>query len=1330
MGNDIEIRVRVANNTAAGLTAVNNSLRRLRDEAQDAGRGLDGLTARATAATVALRALKDAAQDASRALRSLNTAARNADGRLDTMSTRSRTLRRDTDDLDGSMRRLTTTMGGLRTSSGSINLTASSNGMNGLRKAALLLSPALIPIAAATVPIIASAGAATVALGVFTAAVIGQVSAAQGAADAQGKYTAAVEKYGPASEQAAQAQNEWLTSVKKLDPETRKAGAAMQVFNDATRQWSKDLAGSTMPVFTKGMATLGGLLPQMAPLVRSTSTELDRLMTVLAGGVASDGFSAFMTSFSEFASGALSKATDGLVRFMRTMSGGGGSSQFTEFMAYVKEVGPQVGETLGNLGRALAHVVAAASESGVSILSVVNAFSRLVNAIPTEALSNLLQFVLVLKAVKIAAAGFGTVGGALGGFGTSIAAMAAASTAAGGGLAGLAAAFGTLSRAAKVALIGSGIGILVVVLSELSEMSRKAPPDVDKLTTSLRAFAAGGVVSGEAARSFGKDLSGLGDALQKVKDPKGLDQVQQSIMSFFGTDSTPVKDAKENIDALDQSLANLVKNGQADLAASALDNITAQMKKQGFSSEDVTSQLDNYKAALADQAFEAQLAAEAQGLFGEQAAAVQTKLDAQKASADGLRGAIQALNEVQRQGLGGMIGFEAAIDAAAKAATDNAGALSMTDGHLDLNSENARNAATALQDLASRTDEAAASARESGSSWETVSGIYERGRSSFIDAAQTMGLTKEQAKQLAEQIMNIPDSKSTKYEMNVEDAKAGLEAFNAAVKKTPGAKSVTLKTLSQGAESILEAFGLKVKRLPDGSVKVTAKNGQAISGIADVAGAISHLDGRTATTYVVTKYRIQGNPNIPSGTYLGSTAGRSANGNIYAGRSYADGGMEQHVAQIAQPTFRMWAEPETGGEAYIPLSPAKRPRSRAIAEETVGILGGQVEWFAKGGMSDAMKSARSGLRGQMSISALGRAAGYKRTEMEKALGAPSDLGSLVSALNQLRGDIKAAFSGKAESRLLKTLNSVGGSLIKYEKQLTAVNKSLEKAKDKLNDLKSSAASLASSVKGGILSAANITSGNAGKNVTVGSIVQGLTDNRDKATAFSKALTGLKSKGVASSLIQQIAEAGIEGGGLETAGALLSAGSNDIEAINSLQSQISSAATAAGKTTADSVYGQAIKAQTAATARLQKSQDKLEKTMAGLAKTMERAISRALGGKASGGIVGAAASGGIRSNLTWVGEQGPELLDLPAGARVWSNADSRRKAAAPWASMLNSPRRAGAAASGAAVAVQPIVVHQTITLDGKVVARAVFEPLKEEIRGRGGNVQNSLGQPGR
>lgn len=50
-----------------------------------------------------------------------------------------------------------------------------------------------------------------------------------------------------------------------------------------------------------------------------------------------------------------------------------------------------------------------------------------------------------------------------------------------------------------------------------------------------------------------------------------------------------------------------------------------------------------------------------------------------------------------------------------------------------------------------------------------------------------------------------------------------------------------------------------------------------------------------------------------------------------------------------------------------------------------------------------------------------------------------------------------------------------------------------------------------------------------------------------------------------------------------------------------------------------------------------------------------------GGLAHGGIKGAA-SGAMSSDLTWVGENGPELLDLPPGTRVNSNPDSTRMAA--------------------------------------------------------------------
>lgn len=46
------------------------------------------------------------------------------------------------------------------------------------------------------------------------------------------------------------------------------------------------------------------------------------------------------------------------------------------------------------------------------------------------------------------------------------------------------------------------------------------------------------------------------------------------------------------------------------------------------------------------------------------------------------------------------------------------------------------------------------------------------------------------------------------------------------------------------------------------------------------------------------------------------------------------------------------------------------------------------------------------------------------------------------------------------------------------------------------------------------------------------------------------------------------------------------------------------------------------------------------------------------GNAAGGIVGAAV-GGIHNGLRWVGEQGPELMDVPAGTTVHSAADSQR-----------------------------------------------------------------------
>ncbi|MFF4834109.1 phage tail protein [Streptomyces sp. NPDC001315] len=1221
--------------------------------------------------------------------------------------------------------------------------------INGLKATLLSLAPAAVPVAAAMAPIVTQAGAAALAVGAFGAAIVPQISNLSDAAKAQTKYTDAVRQYGRGSEQAAKAALAQQQTLASMPAATQHAAAAWSNLSEQFKGFSDSTAKFTMAPVEKSFAILGQIIPKLTPMVQGTSTQLSRLMDVAGGGVNSAAFDTLSKKVSDFSNTALKGATDRAIHFMRVLSEGNASGPIASFFEYARKQGPAVKELLGNVSEAVSNLMQGAAQAGPGLLTLVNAMAKLVASMPPELVGTLMQIYAAFKLIKLAGAGIGVIGDGLQSVATRMAALRAASVAAGGGVAGLRAAFASLGAAAKASVVVAGIGLLAVGVQKLAEKARGAPPDVDKLALSLKNLAATGKATGELKASVGdvgdfvkklnslkQEQASLDKGLSWAKGIAGIGPIIDAVtpkIDDLVNGSKSMGAAKDDFAAFDKALAQNASNGHATEMAAQFKQYETALKKAGYTQKEINALFPAYTSVVADAKYEQQMAAQSMGLFGSAAQAAQAKLDAQKSSADGLRQSIVALNDAQRQGLGGMIGFEAAIDAAAKAATDNAGALSMTHGVLDLNSEKARSAASALQDLADKTDSAASSARESNASWETVNGIYSRGREELIKQAHAMGLTTDEAKILADQILQIPD-KTTTVKMNTEDALAGLTAFNEAVTKTPNAKSVTLKTLSSSAEAILESFGLKVKRLPDGSVTVSAKTGAALGGIAGVAAAIARLKDKTVTLTTVTRFTTQGTSSKVAPAHRDYAAGGRVRGYASGGdvQAYPDGGyIEGPGSGTSDSILTLLGSGNvvrSSNTEFIVNAQQTRKHRRLLEL----INSGQLPRFAKGGLTDAEKSARSSLRGQMSISALGRSAGYSRTSMEKALGAPSDLSSLVSALNSLKTDVRSATRGKSESSLLRTLDSVGKRLIGQEKALAKVNSALEKAKSKLDDLKNSASQLSSSVRGGVLSAANITKGASGTNVTAGTVIQGLTDSRDKATAFADALKGLKGKGLNASLIQQIAEAGIEGGGLETAGALMSASAGDINAINSLQGQINSAAGAAGKATSDAVYGAAIKAQTAATNKLQASQDRLEKTMASLAKSLEKAISRAIGKKAAGGIVGAAASGGIRGGLTWVGEHEPELLDLPVGSRVWSGPDSRRKAAAPWDSMLNTPRRAGPSGGGSVGggAVQPVVVHQTITLDGRVVARQIFEPLREEVRGRGGNVQDALGQRGK
>lgn len=1201
-------------------------------------------------------------------------------------------------DINGQLRtldgRFASTAGNMRRSGDGIT-----RALVDVRASLLSLAPAAVPVAASLAPIAAHAAGAGTAMAAFGAAVIPQIANMKDAADAQDKYTQAVTKYGANSQQATAAQKLAADTLAGMPVATQRAAAGYSNLRDKFKGWSDSMAQFTMVPVERSFAVLGQLIPKLTPMAEEASLQMARLVTVAGGAINTSGFDSLSKKVSDFANSSLKKAVDGAIHFGRVLSEGNMSGPMAQFFDYARQQGPAVKELLTNLAAAAGNLAQGAAQAGPGLLSIVNALAKMAAAVPPELIGNLMQVYAAFKLIKLAGAGLTAVGAGVQSLASKVAALQAASAAAGGGVAGLKAAFLGLGTAAKATIVVAGITILAVALSKLSNIGKQAPPDIDRMTTSIANLGRTGRVSGEAARVFGKDLSGLGDSLRTLARPSNLDKTQQFLTSLVGMDSTPVKEAKEDLDSVDKALANLVKGGKADLAKQAFNDIAKSMEKQGLTSKELRGKLDDYKSALADQALEARLTAESQGLFGQAALDTSAKLDAQKASADGLRQSIQALNDVNRAGLGGMIGFEAAIDAAAEAAKKNAGALSMNHGVLDLNSQKARDAASALQDLADKTDSAAASARESNASWETVNGIYARGRTQLIKNAEAMGLTKSQARQLAGQILKIPD-KTARVKGNIEDLQAKIAAAKSRLAKVPDSRKAKVRAEISDLE---------------------AKLRQARADLASI-------NGQTATVRIMTQYFTAKSP-----AQLAAAHGR-AQGGLAPG--YAGGGP---VVQT-HPNGGLITGPGTGtSDSILELSPnggTYRTSNReyivqadAVDKYGVGFLDSinskqlKVAGYAKGGLTKAERDARSQARGQLTISHFGQYAGYQRSEFGSALGRPDSLSSLVNALNEWRGIIKAATHGGQERSLLKALDSSGKRLLGWEKQLTKVSASLEKAKEKLDSLKAAASQLADSVKSGILSAANITRGNGEGPVTVSSIMGGLTQSRDKATALSGALAQLKKKGLSASLLQQIAEAGIEGGGLETAGALLSASGSELQSINSMQSQINKAAGSAGKTTSDAVYGAAIKAQTVTVKTLTRSQDNLRKSMDKLAKSMEKMIEKAFGKKAAGGIVGAAASGGVRGGLTWVGEHEPELLDLPVGSRVWSGPDSRRKLAeaqAPWASMLNHPRPAPArTAAGHAPAVghgQPLVIQ--VQIAGRDFGELWVDTGRKQVRARG------------
>lgn len=143
------------------------------------------------------------------------------------------------------------------------------------------------------------------------------------------------------------------------------------------------------------------------------------------------------------------------------------------------------------------------------------------------------------------------------------------------------------------------------------------------------------------------------------------------------------------------------------------------------------------------------------------------------------------------------------------------------------------------------------------------------------------------------------------------------------------------------AQSVLKIPGVK-------KTEINIEDIEAKSRIDWLKASIAGLTGKTVTIKV--------KADLPPGISMGMLQ-HQANGGVV--KYYASGGLESHVAQMAPAgSWRVWAEPETGGESYIPHAPAKRKRSVEVLRQTNEILGSPLQERGAGAVAVASGAAQ------------------------------------------------------------------------------------------------------------------------------------------------------------------------------------------------------------------------------------------------------------------------------------------------------------------------------------------------------------------------------------
>jgi TP901 family phage tail tape measure protein len=403
----------------------------------------------------------------------------------------------------------------------------------------------------------------------------------------------------------------------------------------------------------------------------------------------------------------------------------------------------------------------------------------------------------------------------------------------------------------------------------------------------------------------GRLISYLGDATKSAEQFQGkLDKITNS---DFGTGlDLSAQQLKQSLKEIGDELA---VTAETDLpsAQEAFRNLASDMELNSAQQSQLLDSMPALKSALQDQATAAGLTDDATTLL----------TLAQGTAAD--QAAASAADYIEQSD---------AVDKVAQAVTD------LLDQFNEMNGVN-QDAVSANADFQASLAGISEEVQKQKDAYEQANGSL-TGFNLSLDESTVSGSAN--AASLSSVAQSAQDAALAQYNVDVTTmgAKAASDKYMGTLAEQRAKFDQSATAAGYNADQV-KALGDKVFALP------SAKN---VEITAETAGAQAELDrwitlnnGRVVNIRTVNNVSEIRTPG-------GVTGSTQANGSVLD--FYANGGMsENHVAQIAPAgAWRVWAEPETGGEVYIPLAPSKRERSLDIWREA----GKRLNAYADGGL--------------------------------------------------------------------------------------------------------------------------------------------------------------------------------------------------------------------------------------------------------------------------------------------------------------------------------------------------------------------------------------------